>query len=296
MLAREEFDILVAFEEAARTSCDEDAVRLSGESFEAAAPDTMEVLRDRHLIRDVAITDEGLEALEPYRAKRAVLFAAGFGSRMVPITINTPKPLVRVHGRRIIDTLLDALDAVGIDEVYLVRGYLAEQFDQLLYDYPGLHLIDNPLYDTTNNISSAVAAREHFECAYAFESDLLLREPHLITRYQYASNYLGVPVNHTDDWCFTVRDGIIRDLRKGGDDCHHMFGISYWNAGDGRKLAVDLPAVFARDDGRDIFWDDVPIVRCPEDYEVRIRECTFDDVAEIDSFTDLQALDPAYRI
>ena len=50
----------------------------------------------------------------------------------MPITLNTPKPLIRVQGRRIIDSLLDAVYAAGIEEVYVVRGYLAEQFDQLL--------------------------------------------------------------------------------------------------------------------------------------------------------------------
>ncbi len=61
-------------------------------------------LDDIGFIKDGMITDEGLAALEPYRVKRAVLIAAGFGSRMVPITLNTPKPLVRVNGKRIIDS------------------------------------------------------------------------------------------------------------------------------------------------------------------------------------------------
>ena len=54
------------------------------------------------------ITNDGVNALEPYRCKRAIFIAAGFGSRLVPITFNTPKPLVRVHGVRIIDRLIDA--------------------------------------------------------------------------------------------------------------------------------------------------------------------------------------------
>ena len=52
-----------------------------------------------------SITNDGVNALEPYRAKRAIFIAAGFGTRLVPITFNTPKPLVRVHGVRIIDRL-----------------------------------------------------------------------------------------------------------------------------------------------------------------------------------------------
>ena len=67
------------------------------------------------------ITKQGLDALEPYRAKRAVFLAAGFGTRLVPVTLNTPKPLVRVNGKRIIDGLIDAVLAAGIEEIYIVR-------------------------------------------------------------------------------------------------------------------------------------------------------------------------------
>ena len=86
-------------------------------------------LSDSGLIIDGKATDKGIEVMEQYRAKRAVFIAAGFGSRLVPITFNTPKPLVRVKGTRIIDHLIDACLEAGINEIYIVRGYLAEQFD-----------------------------------------------------------------------------------------------------------------------------------------------------------------------
>jgi len=98
------------------------------------------------------ITSQGIKALEPYRVKRAVFLAAGFGSRMMPITINTPKPLVRVHGKRIIETLIDAVISAGIEEIYIVRGYLGEQFELLRKKYPMIQLIENPEYDGTGTI------------------------------------------------------------------------------------------------------------------------------------------------
>lgn len=244
-------------------------------------------------------TPEQLELLEPYRAKRAILFAAGFGSRMRPITISTPKPLVRVHGTRIIDRLIDALLSVGVDEIYIVRGYLKDSFDQLLAKYPTLKFIDNPLFDTTNNISSALVAKDHFENAYAFESDLLIENTELITKYQYASNYLAIPVERTDDWYFDAsEDGVITHIAKGkGAPCWQMVGCSYWSAADGKRLSHDIPEVFARGgECEQIFWDDVALDRKPEDYAIHVRQCTADDITEIDSFAELQEIDPAYRI
>lgn len=305
MLREDEFELLVALQAAGEVPCTVDggsccaSAAGAGTDIASEYVGLIDCLKDKGFIEGstggLHMTRAGLEALEPYRVRRAILLAAGFGSRLMPVTLETPKPLVRVRGKRIVDTIIDALHAAGVDEIYLVRGYLGERFDQLLEAYPDIHFIDNPLFDSTNNISSAVAAREYFQNAYVFESDLLLRNAALITRYQYASNYLGVSVDKTSDWCFTVEDGYIIDLKKGGTGCHHMFGVSYWTAEDGLKLAEDLPRVFAREDGRDIFWDDVPVVRCPQDFSIRIRECGFEDITEIDTFEELQELDPSYR-
>ena len=93
-------------------------------------------LTEAGYVADGAITNDGVNAMEPYCAKRAIFIAAGFGTRLVPITFNTSKPLVRVHGVRIIDRLIDACLEAGINEIYIVRGYLGELFDQLFYKYP----------------------------------------------------------------------------------------------------------------------------------------------------------------
>lgn len=254
----------------------------------------LEVLRNEGLIDGTIVTDKGVEALEPYRVKRAVFIAAGFGSRLVPITLNTPKPLVRVNGTRMIDTLLDAVVKAGIEEIYIVRGYLGEQFDQLLYKYPNIKFIENPIYNEANNISSALIARSLLQNAYVFEADLVLYNPELITKYQYTSNYLGVPVDKTDDWCFEVKNKIITKLCIGGTDCYHMFGISYWNAEDGKKLESDIEKVFNLPGGKERYWDQVSLEYCLKNYQVEVRPCTFEDIIEIDTYNDLKKLDHTY--
>ena len=164
-LTREQFNILEALTVSKKYS----GINEAGNS---PYNKTVEELTALNYISGGAITSEGINALEPYRAKRAVFIAAGFGSRLAPITINTPKPLVRVHGKRIIDTLIDACLGAGINEIYIVRGYLAEQFDQLLYKYPMIKFLENPDYCKANNISSAMAAKHMLCDAYVFEDDL----------------------------------------------------------------------------------------------------------------------------
>ena len=92
------------------------------------------------------------------KAERAVIMAAGFGSRLMPVTKETPKPLIKVNGVRMIDSVIKALHKNGVNEIYIVVGYLKEKFDVLKREYSGIELIENPYYDTCNNISSLYVA------------------------------------------------------------------------------------------------------------------------------------------
>ena len=257
---------------------------------------TLAQLSDLGYVKGGRISSGGIAALEPFRARRAVFLAAGLSERLMPITLNTPKPLVRVKGTRIIDTLLDAAMAAGIEEVYIVRGYLAEQFDQLLYKYPNIKFFENPAYNEANNIASVMCARFELQNAYVLESDLFLRNPALISKYQYASNYLAVPMDKTDDWCFETKNGFISKFKLGGRNCHHMFGISYWNREDGARLAGHIKQVYEMPGGKERYWDQVALEYYKKDYNVEIRECSFSDIIEIDTFPELKKLDETYQV
>ena len=294
-LQRKHFDLLVALEGAKESLSQRDLEKITEYSLGTINKVYRELVTDGY-VDSGKITAKGLEALEPYRAKKAVFIAAGFGSRMVPITLNTPKPLVRVHGKRIIDTLLDACIEAGIEEIYIVRGYLGEQFDQLLYKYPMIHLLENPMFNEANNISSAMVARNLLSNSYVFEADLLLSNPKIITKYHYTSDFLAIPKDRTDDWCFTVKDGVIREEKVGGENCWQMVGISYWNKEDGENLASDLASVYNGPGGKERYWEQVPLVYKKQNYKVEVRACKEDDIVEIDTFRELCAIDKAYDV
>ncbi len=242
----------------------------------------------------LAVTEEGREALEPYRVHRAVIFAAGFGSRMAPVTLDTPKPLVKIGGVRMIDRLLDALTARGITDITVVRGYKKEQFDALLEKYPFLNLVDNDRYETENNISSALAAGEKVDNCYICAGDLLLLNPALIKKYHYRSNYLASYALETDDWCFDFDRGFAANYRKGGTCCFNQYEIAYWNAEDSARLREDWRRAYRQKDGASLFWEFIPLVLYKENYQVEIRPCSRTDIVEIDNFYELAQIDPAY--
>lgn len=296
-LTRKQFDILVALTEAQTALTQRDLEKETGHSL-GTINRTVKELNELGFMADGTITNAGLTALEPYRAKRAIFIAAGFGSRLVPITFNTPKPLVRVHGVRIIDHLIDACLGAGINEIFIVRGYLAEQFDQLLYKYPMIKFLENPVYNEANNISSSLVARYMLSNAYVFEADLLISNPKIIKKYHYTSDFLGIKKQRSDDWCFKVKDGIIVEQNVGGegDDIWQMVGISYWNDADGHRLSADIPEVYQSPGGKERYWEQVPLRYRKDHYRVEIRECYDEDIVEIDTFKELKAIDKTYDV
>lgn len=248
-----------------------------------------------HNDKTIELTDKGYKLLEPYKVRKAIVIAAGFGSRLAPVTLDTPKPLVKVNGVRIIDTLLDALYAKDIKNITIVVGYKKEQFQQLLEKYPTLKFIENPIYNESNNISSVYAARDIIDRCYICEADLLVANPSVITKYQYCSNYLGAHVSETDDWCFFKKGNYIDKVAIGGEDCWHMIGISYWNEKDSAKLREDVVKVFNSRGGKEKYWDNVPLTVCKKDFKIEVRECKKKYVTEIDNFSELVIIDSSYK-
>ena len=291
-LSRKQFDILVLL---ATEKCQLSQRQIEEKTHYSLGTvnRTLKELSDLGLVENGTITNNGIEALEPYRAKRAIFIAAGFGTRLVPVTLNTPKPLVRVNGKRIIDGLIDACLEAGINEIYIVRGYLAEQFDQLLYKYPMIKFLENPIYNEANNISSSMCARYMLSNAYVFEADLLISNPKIITPYHYTSDFLAIKKDRTDDWCFVVKDV---EEKVGGLDCWQMVGISYWNEVDGHKLSNDIKETYDMPGGKECYWEQVPLVYCKNHYQVEVRECFENDIIEIDTFRELKAIDKTYDV
>ena len=296
MLTEKQFDVLSLMAEHLDSSISQREIsKLTGYSL-GTINSVMTELEEDGFVAQKKIQPKALQELEAYRVNRVVFIAAGVGTRMLPITLNTPKPLVRVKGKRIIDTMIDAAIAAGIQEIYIVRGYLGEQFDQLLYKYPFIKFIENPAYNESNNIVSALCAKEFLQNSYICEADIFLKNPKLFRKYQYKSNYCGVSCETTDDWCLSESKGIITGVTVGGTNGYRMLGISYWTKEDGITLASCLEKAYRMPGGKERYWDSVPLTIFADEFKLGIRKCSFDDFDEIDTFAELKKLDNVYGL
>ena len=231
-----------------------------------------------------------------HRIRRAVIMAAGFGSRLRPLTDTTPKPLLRVGGQPMIENLIEALHANRIREIYIVVGYLKEQFLPLAQADPDITLIENPDYATANNISSLYYAREHLEEAVILDGDQLISDASILNPFFQRSCYCAIQRDgHTDEWLLTVEhDRITHCSRDGGEAdssgpaCWELHSVSFWTKEDGARLRAQLEAEYPANN--QIYWDDIPMFCYPQDYELGIRPIEADALVEIDSLADLEAL------
>lgn len=231
------------------------------------------------------------------KVERAIIMAAGKGTRLRPLTESTPKPLIKVNGTRMIDSIIRALYKNGITEIYVVVGYLKEKFQSLTKEYKGLTLINNPYYDTCNNISSLYVAREHLKNCIILDGDQIINNSDVLSADFEHSGYNSVKVeSHTDEWLQQTDNlRVVSCSRIGGDTGWQLYSISRWTETDGKKLKKHLEYEFEQKQNHQIYWDDIAMFVYPEEYSLYVKPMLGIDVSEIDNLEELIAIDKSYR-
>ena len=233
---------------------------------------------------------------EIHTVERAIIMAAGIGKRMQPLTCSIPKPLVKVNGVRMIDTVVKGLRKNGIEEIHVVVGHLKEQFYEWAKGQHGINIINNPYYDTCNNISSLYVAREHLNDCMILDGDQIVYNTSILAPQFILSGYNAVWSNEdTNEWLMEVEDGIVkRCSRTGGSHGWKLYSISRWTAEDGEKLKKHLEYEF-QSGNRQVYWDDIVMFCHFNDYKLGIREMKVSDIIEIDSIEELATVDRSYQ-
>ena len=199
----------------------------------------------------------------------AIILAAGLGSRLKEITKSKHKALIEIKGIPNIERTILYLKEAGIDEIYIVTGYLSSQFEYLTYKY-GCKLIKNNKYREYNNIYSFYLASKYLSDSYVIDSDVVL----------FKNIFLDKPV-------FSTYYTIIRPESDELESSRHLpslLGISFWNLGDSKKILAELEKynkLSVLEDSK-LYWDNIPMSLLGS-MEIRVRELSICDAYEMDN-------------
>lgn len=228
-----------------------------------------------------------------------ILLAAGMGTRMRPLTEITPKPLLKVGDTMLIETVIKALEAQGVSDIYVITGYLAEQFDILPKQYTEVSLVHNPEYNIKNNLTSLYVAADKLrgEDCFICEADLYIKNTNILSEclskgiYPHLSGYFGkLILGHSDDWVFGLDEsGIITRVGKTGTDAYNMVGLSYIKSSDSTILADEIVKAYLTPETENLFWDDV-VNENLDKLKLTVFPVGSDDIYEVDTPEELASL------
>ena len=221
---------------------------------------------------------------------RAIILAAGLGTRLRPMTDNTPKALIKVNDKPLVEYQIEYLKEKGIDEIIVVVGYLHEHFDYLKEKY-GVKLVVNQKYAEYNNFYSLYLVKDYLADSYVIDADNYLFKNMFrtdVTRSTYFSVYLEDCENewfliYGDD--YKVQD-IIVDSKAG----RILSGVSYWDKPTAEKIVGFIGKAYKSGDFINLYWDNMVKDNINE-LDVYVEELEPNSIYEIDSVKDYKKLE-----
>ena len=259
---------------------------------------------------EYTLLNKGMELLEQYRVDSAVILAAGFGSRFVPLTFETPKGLLEVFGERMIERQIAQLHEVGVTDITIVVGYLKEKFEYLI-DKWGVKLLYNPEYHNKNTLTTVYRARDCFKGknTYLLSSDNWIRN-NMYHTYECGAWYSSVYMEgKTSEWCMdSNKKGLITKVQVGGSDSWVMYGPVFFSKQFTEEFFPILETYYHTPGTEQMYWEQVYVdlvngtvsehlpgknkFHVPEMY---INKQPADQVYEFENLEELRLFDKRYQ-
>ena len=229
---------------------------------------------------------------------RAILLAAGMGTRLRPITLNTPKSLISINNKPLIERQIEFLQAKGVEEIVIVTGYLNEKFDYLMNKY-NVKLIYNDKYDKYNNIYSMFLVKEYLDDSYVIDADNFLTTNFIIEKPAKSMYFSAFKKDVENEWkiSFDETNKVIDiEIMDGKGSGYILSGVSYWSKEDAKIIRKELENKITDNNSfTNYYWDDIVRENIYK-LDVNINKINEDDIFEIDCLMDLENVKRKFEV
>lgn len=251
------------------------------------------VNRSLHTLTEEGYLDENMELtmqarkeIEQKKPKNAIILAAGYGMRMVPINLETPKGLLMVNGEPLIERLIKQLHEAEIHDIAVVVGFMKENYEYLIDEY-GVDLVVNTDYASKNNLHSMKLVAERLSNTYVVPCDIWC-ECNPFSKHEFYSWYM---VSELVDDDSTVRVNRKMELvtvpsKNGGNA---MIGIAYLQGQDAELTRENIVKLSKNTRNDESFWEEA--LYSKDRMFISAKVVRSDAVVEINTYEQLRELD-----
>ena len=256
---------------------------ISGHSLGVVNKSIKELMKEGYLDDEIHLTDKAKREINMKAPRKAIILAAGFGMRMVPINLESPKALLEVNGERLIERQIKQLHEVGIRDISIVVGFMKEQFEYLIDEY-GVQLIVNREYAIKNNYYSMIVAFNNTELAntYIVPCDIWCDQNPFHSHELYSWYMVSDLINEESDVRVNRKMELVRIKNSAGNT---MIGIAYLLKEDIERLKEQLGKI--KEDNS--FWEEALYVK--DRMFVAAHVVHASEVVEINTYEQLRELD-----
>ena len=209
----------------------------------------------------------------------AVILAAGRSQHFAPFTYEIPKGLFRVHGEVLVERQIKQLKEAGVNEIYIVVGYMKEKFFYLEEKY-GVNIVLNGSFENKGNINSLYSVKDVLKNTYIccadhyFINNPFLEEPvhsyRAVTHKEGKFREFAVKVSDVD---------VITDFKVGGNDSLCMVGQAFVTEAFSKKLVEHMEREI--NDFLYHYQSDINQIKLTKELKVpKIKLITFDEEIE----------------
>ncbi len=218
---------------------------------------------------------------------RAILLAAGMGTRLRPLTLETPKSLIKVNDTPLLERQIEFLKEKGIDEIIVVTGYLSEKFEYLKEKY-GIKLVHNNKYDIYNNIYTMYLVREYLEDAYVIDADVYIVENFILEKPKTSLYFSAYKEGFKEEWKLYFNEELrVEDIKVESGEGNILSGVSFWSKKDTPLIVKELENTIEKGDFKNMYWDDI-VKNNISRLNIYVRKIGSEAIFEIDNLEELE--------